>query len=127
MVAALFIRAAWTVSPAVAIAVLVFWLAVPAVLASLGYLDRYSVPAPGFLLVAALTLGTVVLAFSGFGARLVASVPLAALVGYQVFRVPLEWVLHRLYLEGVIPVQMTYAGRNFDVLTGILAVALAFC
>ena len=49
---------------------------------------------------------------------------MAGLVGYQVFRVPLEWVLHELYSEGVIPVQMTYAGRNFDVVTGVLAAAL---
>src|SRR3954469_21187962 len=86
--------------------VLVFWLAVPAVLASRGLLDRYAPPpAPGFVLVALITLGTVVLAFSPFGSRLAAGVPLAGLVGYQVFRVPLEWVLHRLYAEGVIPVQ----------------------
>jgi phosphoglycerol transferase MdoB-like AlkP superfamily enzyme len=72
-----------------------------------------------------LTLGTVLLALSPFGARLVAGIPLAGLVAYQVFRVPLEWTLHRLYTEGVIPVQMTYAGQNFDVVSGILAAALA--
>ena len=124
-VAGPFIGAAWKVSRAVAIAVPVFWLAVPAALAGLGFLDRYTLPAPGFVLVAVLTIGTVVLAFSGFGARLAAGVPLALLIGYQAFRVPLEWVLHRLYTEGVIPVQMTYAGRNFDIVTGILAIALA--
>src|SRR6202163_1411893 len=91
--------------------VLVFWLAVPAVLASRGVLDRYSpLPAPGFVLVGLITLGTVVLAFSAFGSRLATGIPLAGLVGYQVFRVPVEWVLHRLYSEGAIPVQMTYAG-----------------
>src|SRR5712672_2539232 len=74
--------------------VLVFWLAVPAVLAIRGVLDRYSPPpAPGFLLVGLLTLGTVALAFLPFGSRLATAVPLAGLVGYQVFRVPLEWVL----------------------------------
>jgi hypothetical protein len=106
--------------------VAVFWLAVPAILARQGILDRYSPPpAPGFILVGLLTLGTVVLAFSPFGSRLAAGIPLAGLVGYQVFRVPLEWVLHRLYAEGVIPVQMTYAGQNFDIVTGVLAAALA--
>lgn len=105
--------------------VLVVWLVVPAVLASRGVLDRYSpLPAPGFVLVGLLTLGTVILAFSPFGSRMAAAIPLAGLVGYQVFRVPLEWVLHQLYAEGVIPVQMTYAGQNFDVVTGVLAAAL---
>ncbi len=105
--------------------VLVFWLVVPAVLASRGALDRYSpLPAPALVLVGLITFGTAILAFSAFGSRIIAGVPLAGLVGYQVFRVPLEWVLHELYSEGVIPVQMTYAGRNFDVVTGVLAAAL---
>ena len=105
--------------------VLVFWLVVPAVLASRGALDRYSpLPAPALVLVGLITFGTAILAFSAFGSRIIAGVPLAGLVGYQVFRVPLEWVLDELYSEGVIPVQMTYAGRNFDVVTGVLAAAL---
>jgi hypothetical protein len=105
--------------------VLVFWLAVPGVLAYRGDLDRYApLPPPGFVLFALVTLGTVLLALSGFGARL-AKLSLAGLVGYQVFRVPLELVLHRLYAEGVIPVQMTYSGRNFDIVTGVLAAGLA--
>ncbi|MDB5857028.1 MAG: hypothetical protein JWQ76_717 [Ramlibacter sp.] len=109
----------------VVLLVLAFWLAVPGVLAYRGDLDRYApVPPPGFILFALLTLGTVMLAFSGFGARM-ARLPLAGLVGFQVFRVPLELVLHRLYAEGVIPVQMTYAGRNFDIVTGVLAALLA--
>lgn len=109
----------------VVMVVLVFWLVVPALLASNGALSRYSPPPPPvFVLILLTTIGTVALAFSSFGSRLVAATPLAGLVGYQVFRVPLEWVLHKLYAEGVIPVQMTYAGQNFDVVTGILAAAL---
>ena len=88
---------------------------------SIGYSP---LPAPGLVLIGLITFGTAMLAFSAFGSRIVADVPLAGLVGYQVFRVPLEWVLHELYSEGVIPVQMTYAGRNFDVVTGVLAAAL---
>lgn len=107
--------------------VLVFWLLVPGALASQGALDRYTpLPAPALILVGVITVGTVVLAFSSFGARLAAGIPLAGLVGFQAFRVPLEWLLHELYGEGRLPVQMTYAGRNFDIVTGLLAAALAF-
>jgi hypothetical protein len=110
----------------VVIIVLIVYLAVPAILASLGVLDRYAPPpAPGFILFGLITLGTVILAFSPFGLRLAAGISLAGLVGYQAFRVPLEWLLHELYSEGVIPVQMTYAGQNFDLVTGVLAAALA--
>lgn len=104
--------------------VFVFWLVIPAVLASKGLLDRYSPPPPGFILVGLLTLSTVVVAFSSFGSRLAAAIPLAGLVGYQAFRIPVEWLLHRLYVEGVIPVQMTYAGQNFDIVTGVLAAGI---
>jgi hypothetical protein len=106
--------------------VLVVSLVVPGALAGLNLLDRYDpMPAPPLLLVLAVTIGTVLLAFSTAGSRLATGVPLAVLVGYQVFRVPLEWLLHRLYLEGVIPVEMTYAGRNYDIVSGLTAAVLA--
>ena len=40
---------------------------------------------------------------SPFGARLSTGVPLAALVGFQAFRLPLELVLHSWAAQGVIP------------------------
>lgn len=111
----------------VLVLVLVFWLLVPAALASQGALDRYTpLPAPGLVLIFVITLGTVGLALSPFGARLAAGVPLWGLVGFQAFRVPLEWLLHQLYSEGWLPIQMTYAGRNFDIVTGLLAMVLGF-
>jgi hypothetical protein len=106
--------------------VLAVSLVIPGVLAGLGLLTRFSpLPAPALLVVLMVTVGTVWLGLSRVGERLATGLPLAVLVGFQVFRVPLEWLLHRLYLEGVIPVEMTYAGRNFDVATGLTAALLA--
>jgi small-conductance mechanosensitive channel len=51
--------------------------------------------------------------------------PLWALVGFQVFRFPLELVMHRAYVEGLMPVQMSYSGQNYDIVSGITAGALA--
>jgi hypothetical protein len=48
-------------------------------------------------------------------------VPLAVLVGVQGFRLPLELLMHRAYAEGLMPVQMSYSGRNFDIVTGTTA------
>jgi hypothetical protein len=50
----------------------------------------------------------------------------AALTGFQVFRVPVEWVLFALHRDGVAPVQMSFEGWNFDVLTGLSAPFVAW-
>ena len=101
------------------------YLVVPAGLAGAGMLDRYNpLPASALVMVLILTAITVTLTLSRLGGRVIAAVGLPALVAYQAFRIPVEWLLHRLYQEGVVPVQMTYAGRNFDIVTGLTAVAL---
>ena len=58
------------------------------------------------------------------GARLAQAVPLATLVGLQAFRLPLEMVMHRAATLGIMPPEMSYAGYNFDILTGAGAIAL---
>lgn len=68
-------------------------------------------------------LGAIALALSPVGGRM-ATLPLAWLVGFHAFRLPLEIVLHRWFEEGTLPVQMTWSGQNPDVLTGILALGL---
>ncbi len=115
-------RRAWIASALVFLG----WLVVPAVLALRGALDRWSpMPAPPVVMMGVLTLGTIGLALSPFGARVAERFSLAALVGYQFFRVPVEWLLHRLMHEGFVPIQMTFAGRNFDIVSGILAALVA--
>ncbi|MEO0559126.1 MAG: hypothetical protein AAF170_13190 [Bacteroidota bacterium] len=105
---------------------LVVWLGITAGLARSGVLSNFdALPPRAPILLVALTAGTVAFAFSPIGARLASGLPLAALVGVQAFRVPLELVLHRLYVEDVLPVQVTYAGWNYDIVTGLLAAALA--
>jgi hypothetical protein len=76
------------------------------------------------ILVAALTAVTLITAFSPLGTRLASTMALSLLVGFQFFRVPVELILHRLAVEEVIPYVMTYAGWNFDILTGISAAVL---
>jgi hypothetical protein len=102
------------------------WLAVPGVLAARGALADFSrVPPPFALTMLALLAATTALAFSPLGTRLVAHAPLHALIGYQVFRVPLEFWLHAMHGRGLLPEQLTWSGRNFDVATGIAALLVA--
>jgi len=101
------------------------WLALPGVLASRGALDDFSrLPPPFALLMLALLGATLALAFSPLGTRLVARAPIAWLVGYQAFRAPLEYWLNAMYENGSLPPQITWSGRNFDVVTGVLAVGI---
>lgn len=65
------------------------------------------------------------LGLSPVGARLAASVPLAALVGFHAFRLPLELVLHEWAAQGTIPGTMTWTGQNWDILSGIAALVCA--
>jgi hypothetical protein len=61
---------------------------------------------------------------SELGRRLALGLPLAVLIGAQAFRVLVELLLHQAYVEGLMPVQMSYSGYNFDVVTGICAAVL---
>jgi hypothetical protein len=101
------------------------WLLVTALVAAGGVLRRFdATPPPFMMLAAAVVVGGLVVAGSPLGTLLVRGLPLWALVGAQVFRLPLELLMHRAYVEGIMPVQMSYSGRNYDILSGITAGAL---
>jgi hypothetical protein len=112
-----------TVLASVGIAV---WLAATCALAASGLLARLLLPPPLLVLLVAAIALTATLAFSRLGTLLARSLPLALLVGYQAFRIPVELLLHRGHVEGFVPPQMTYLGLNFDVLTGISALGVAW-
>lgn len=101
------------------------WLAVVSAAAFSGLLyPREGPPLPFVLMMfSVLTLG-VLIARSEAGERLARGLPLAYLVGFQGFRLPLEMAMHRAHTEGLMPVQMSYSGLNFDIVTGISAIAL---
>ena len=98
------------------------WLLITAVIAAAGVLRRFDATPPPFagLVLAVVILGVAV-PLSPLGTVLVRGLPLWFLVGFQVFRFPLELLMHRAYVEGVMPIQMSYSGRNYDIVTGITA------
>ncbi len=109
-----------------AAAIAALWLIPSAGLARAGALREFdTMPPPLFLLMGSLTLVTGALAASPLGRRLASGLGWVSLIGFQAFRVPLEGLLYRLHLDGVIPVQMTFAGLNLDVLSGVSAAGIA--
>ena len=100
------------------------WLGGTGLLARSGVLTFDGDPPRVFFALFPTILATIILALSKFGSDVLRRVSLASLLLYQGFRVPVELMIHQLYADGVFPVQVTYLGRNFDVLTGIFGILL---
>jgi hypothetical protein len=101
------------------------YIIVPSVLAAAGRLDRYSpLPAPALIVLAFLSCLTIYLTLGRRRSSIATGTNLGALIALQSFRIPVEWLLHRLYSEGVVPIQMTYAGRNWDIVSGVTGLLL---
>lgn len=107
------------------------WLAILAVMtlqyavAASGILTQWDRTPPPFLPLIALTLTLAILTVVRWGKQAAATLSFAILIGSQAFRLPLEMVMHQAATEGVMPVQMSYSGRNFDILTGTSAIVVA--
>ena len=114
-------RAAGMVGGAAAV-----WMALTWQLAASGALRQWDATPPALaLLVLAILLIAFRLAFSRVGLRLAQGVPLWGLVAVQGFRLPLELAMHRMYERGIMPVQMSFSGWNFDIVTAVTAVIVA--
>lgn len=80
-------------------------------------------PPPIALFMAAVLVIAVALGLSSWGAIL-ARAPLPALVLAQSFRLPLELAMHDAAARQIMPVELSFAGYNFDIVTGTLAVVV---
>ncbi len=110
----------------VALVATTVWMLFTWELAARGILRQWDMNPPPFMLLVVSILA--IAFFIGFGAtgrRLAAGTPLAALVAVQAFRLPLEIAMHQLSLRGIMPAQMSYSGRNFDIVTGASAIVVA--
>ena len=74
----------------------------------------------------AIVVLAIMIAYSRVGQQIARYVPLWALVAVQAFRLPLELAMHELTERGIMPEQMTYTGRNFDIVTGATAILVAW-
>jgi hypothetical protein len=103
------------------------WMAVTWWAAASGALRQWdATPPPLVILVGAIVVLGGAMAFTGYGARLVRGLPLWTLVAVQAFRLPLELAMHVQYERGGMPEQMSYSGRNFDIVTGATAIVVAW-
>jgi hypothetical protein len=106
---------------------LVTWIGLLTILASTGFFADFSKWPPRPVLAMLIPLPIIFLiAFSKTGTQLLQTVPSSWLVFMQSFRVIVELLLLFAFMAGKLPVQMTFEGRNFDVVTGVLALPIGY-
>ena len=111
----------------VASAALAVWMTVTWQVAATGIIANVDRRPPPMMLMVVVVVGvSLLVAFTRFGTRFVQGLPLWILVAGQAFRFPLELLMHRAAQEGVMPVQMSYSGWNFDIVTGLTAIPVAW-
>lgn len=104
----------------------VMWMEATWMAAANGVLREWTrTPPPFAVFVVAILAMALAIVYSPYGRRLAATLPVWWLVLVQAFRFPLELAMHGMYEHGVMPVQMSFSGRNFDIVTGITAVVVA--
>lgn len=103
------------------------WAIISGILARNGfYLDSTSVPPRLFLFGIFPALLLIITYFIFFRSSFVEQLDLRMLMLLHVVRIPVEFTLLWLFLGGQVPQIMTFEGRNFDILSGILAPIVYF-
>src|ERR1700730_5548891 len=107
---------------------LAIWLVYVGLFSSLGYMRDPSLRPPGILWV----VGPVVLfvvflvGASNIGARVAATIPLWLILGFESFRIGVEFLVHRLWVDGLAPKLLTYEGGNGDLVFGLSRPVIAW-
>jgi hypothetical protein len=102
-------------------------MTVSAFAASSGKLTQFdSFPPPMLIMMASVVAMALAFGFSPFGRRGALNLSFAILIGFQAFRFPLELVMHHAGTVGIMPVELSFSGYNFDVITGIGALVIFF-
>jgi hypothetical protein len=107
--------------------VLSTWTVLLLIFSGKGFFSDFSQlpPRPGLAILIPLPV-ILVIAFSKTGSRLLQLVPPHWLVLLQSFRIVVELLLLVAFINGKLPVQMTFEGRNFDIVTGLLALPVGY-
>lgn len=104
-------------------ATLTLWLLLTGALAHRGFFTNFTALPPHLLF--ALLLPAVAFAIFSITSKslpeALRATPLPWLIAFQAFRIVVELILWRGYKLGAIPIQMTFEGRNLDILIGLTA------
>ena len=104
-----------------------FWMIFISILSFRGFfLDFSSTPPKIFIVLIVPIVITIFFLISSKTNKLLLSIPEEKLIYIQSFRVVVEILLWMLLLNNLLPVQMSFEGRNFDILAGLTAPVIAY-
>jgi hypothetical protein len=103
----------------------IFWLSSSAFAALSGILARLDILPPPFIVMMVFALiSAFAVGCTSFGKTVAENTSWKILIALQCFRLPLEIFMHHAYEKKIMPIQLSYSGYNFDLLTGLGAVIL---
>ncbi|MEQ8363474.1 MAG: hypothetical protein RIF39_00430 [Cyclobacteriaceae bacterium] len=107
---------------------LTLWMVVLSSLSIIGFFSDFSGFPPRFVIIVLVPMITLVwsLLISKTTKQLLTHIPPQTIINLQVFRVFVEILLWMLFIQNLLPVQMTFEGRNFDIIAGITAPLVAY-
>ena len=108
--------------------VLIAWLLIQMVIAISGFYatNTTSLPPRFFLALSPPLILMICLFLFENGKAFMDKLPLYEVTWVNVVRIPVEFVLYWLFLQGTVPELMTFAGRNFDIIAGLTAPFVAY-
>jgi hypothetical protein len=104
----------------------VMWLVFIALISLSGFTQDFSMPPRMGLAIFPPLIVSVFLIFSGRADPLLKQIPQTRLIGSHTFRIMVELLLFWLFVIELIPVQMTFEGYNWDILTGLTCIPVVF-
>ncbi|HEY3405652.1 MAG TPA: hypothetical protein VGK59_19850 [Ohtaekwangia sp.] len=106
---------------------LLIWMIITGVLSYSGFLSDFSMFPPRLGIVLIIPLIVIVWVTRTETVReILVHIPQQQIIRIQSFRIFVEILLWMLFLEKLLPVQMSFEGRNFDVLSGLTALIIVW-
>lgn len=98
------------------------WMIIVAILGLAGFYQKSGTLPPRFVLLIAPTILFVLFLFTQKKSRnFIDQLSLKWLTLLHIVRIPVEFILYAVFLEGLIPDLMTFDGYNYDIISGITA------
>jgi hypothetical protein len=109
------------------VSLVVIWVVLLGVLSANGFFAQFdSIPPRPLVAIFPSIVILTILAFTRGFRSILSVTPAYWLVFFQSFRIIVELLLWQAYEMGLLPVQMTFEGRNFDIFAGILALIASY-